>query len=134
MTLSKYWHNLIESEKQKYAPFEVKVDYTYEEEPLEDLFPEESEAWYRETARKVERSEMPYVVARARVLLDGVELANNTLGGLLYDSWEEFERSMTEDDHGVIAETVDDARDQWDKMQALMKQPEVVREELKHPI
>jgi hypothetical protein len=33
---------------------------------------------------------------------------------------------MTEDDHGLIAETVDDARDQWDKMQALMTQPKVV--------
>jgi len=125
MTLSTYWHDLIEF-KTEYAPFEVKVDYTYEEEPLESLFPEESAEWYLETARKVERSDMPYVVARVTVSLDGVQLAHNTLGGLLYDSWEEFERSMTEDDHGVIAETVDDARDQWDKMQALMTQPKVV--------
>jgi len=125
MTLSTYWHDLIEF-KTEYAPFEVKVDYTYEEDPLESLFPEESAEWYLETARKVERSDMPYVVARVTVSLDGVQLAHNTLGGLLYDSWEEFERSMTEDDHGVIAETVDDARDQWDKMQALMTQPKVV--------
>ena len=125
MTLSTYWHDLIEF-KTEYAPFEVKVDYTYEEEPLESLFPEESAEWYAKTAKAVERSDMPYVVARARVLLDGVQLAHNTLGGLLYVSWEEFERSMTEDDHGVIAETVDDARDQWDKMQALMTQPKVV--------
>ncbi len=121
-----YWHNLVECNKDKYAPFEVKVDYTYEEEPLESLFPEESKEWYEETARKVERSDMPYVVAKARVSLDGVELAYNTLGGLLFDSWEEFERSITEDDHGLIAETVDDARDQWDKMQAKMTQPAVV--------
>jgi hypothetical protein len=80
------------------------------------LFPEESEAWYRETARKVERSDMPYVVARARVLLDGVELAHNTLGGMLFDSWEELELSMTEDDHGLIAETIDRSPDQWDRM------------------
>ena len=125
MTLSTYWHDLIEF-KTEHAPFEVKVDYTYEEEPLESLFPEESAEWYARTAKAVERSDMPYVVARARVLLDGVQLAHNTLGGLLYDSWEEFERSMTEDDHGVVAETVDDARDQWDKMQALMTQPKVV--------
>jgi hypothetical protein len=46
------------------------------------LFPEESpQQWYKETARKVERSDMPYVVARAKVLLDGVQLAHNTLGG-----------------------------------------------------
>ena len=70
---------------------------------------------------------MPYVVARARVLLDGVELADNTLGGLLFDSWEEFERSMTEDDHGLIAETVREAKDQWDRMIQLMStQPKVV--------
>jgi hypothetical protein len=127
MSLKTYWHDLIESEKQKYAPFEVKVDYTYEEEPLEDLFPEESEEWYKTTARKVERSEMPYVVARARVLLDGVELADNTLGGLLFDSWEEFELSMTQDDHGLIAETIEEAKDQWDRMIQLMStQPKVV--------
>jgi hypothetical protein len=59
-------------------------------------------------------------------LLDGVELVDNTLGGLLFDSWEEFELSMTQDDHGLIAETIEEAKDQWDKMQALMTQPKVV--------
>ena len=129
MTLSSYWHDLIElnTEKTEYSPFTVKVEYTYEEEPLEDLFPEESEEWYKTTARKVERSEMPYVVARARVFLDKVELANNTLGGMLFDSWEEFELSMTQDDHGLIAETVADAVIQWDSMKKLMNtQPKVV--------
>jgi hypothetical protein len=38
MTLSTYWHDLIEF-KTEYAPFEVKVDYTYEEEPLEESIP-----------------------------------------------------------------------------------------------
>ena len=126
MTLSTYWHNLIERGKIHFGPLQVQVDYSYEEEPLESLFPEESAEWYARTAKAVERSDMPYVVAKVTVSLDGVELAHNTLGGLLYDSWEEFERSMTEDDHGVVAETVDDARDQWDKMQALMTQPKVV--------
>lgn len=126
MTLQSYWHDLIEY-KDKYAPFEVKVDYTYEEEPLESLFPEESAEWYTETARKVERSDMPYVVARVTVSLDGVKLADRTLGGMLFDSWEELELSMTEDDHGLIAETVEEAKDQWDRMIQLMStQPKVV--------
>lgn len=126
MTLSSYWHDLKEF-TTGYEPYTVKVDYTYEEEPLESLFPEESEEWYKTTARRVERSEMPYVVARARVFLAGVELANNTLGGLLFDSWEEFELSMTQDDHGLIAETVADAVIQWDGMKKLMStQPKVV--------
>jgi hypothetical protein len=124
MSFQSYWHNLIEPEKQKYAPFEVKVDYTNEQEPLEDLFPDEGEAWYKETARKVERSEMPYVIARATVSLAGVKLADNTLGGLLYDSWEEFEKGMMEDEHELITETVDLAHAQWSKMQALMTQHE----------
>ena len=126
MSLSSYWHDLKEF-TTGYEPYTVKVEYTYEEEPLEDLFPEESEEWYKTTARKVERSEMPYVVARARVFLDKVELANNTLGGMLFDSWEEFELSMTQDDHGLIAETIQEARDQWDRMIQLMStQPKVV--------
>lgn len=126
MTLQSYWHDFIEY-KDKYAPFEVKVDYTYEEEPLESLFPEESAEWYTETARKVERSDMPYVVARVTVSLDGVKLAHRTLGGMLFDSWEELELSMTEDDHGLIAETVEEAKDQWDRMIQLMStQPKVV--------
>jgi len=129
-----YWHNIVAVDATKYAPFEVKVDYTYEQEPLEDLFPNESETWYQETARKVERSDMPYVIARATVSLAGVKLADNTLGGLLYDSWEEFEQSMIEDEHELITETVDLAQAQWQKMQALMPQPQVVREGLKHPI
>jgi hypothetical protein len=126
MSLSTYWHDLIEF-KTEHAPFEVKVDYTYEEEPLESLFPEESAEWYKETARKVERSDMPYVVVRAKVFLDGVQLADNNLGGMLFDSWEELELSMTQDDHGLIAETVQEARDQWDRMIQLMStQPKVV--------
>lgn len=126
MTLSSYWHDVKEF-KTEYAPFTVKVEYTYEEEPLESLFPEESEEWYKTTARKVERSEMPYVVARARVLLGEVELASNTLGGMLFDSWEEFEQSINQDDHGLIAETVADAMIQWDRLNKLMNtQPKVV--------
>ena len=126
MGLSTYWHDLIEF-KTEYAPFEVKVDYTYEEESLESLFPEESAEWYKETARKVERSDMPYVIVRARVFLDHVELADNNLGGMLFDSWEELELSLTQDDHGLIAETIQEARDQWDRMIQLMStQPKVV--------
>jgi len=121
-----YWHNLVEADATKYAPFEVKVDYTYEEEPLEDIFPGESEKWYRETARRVERSEMPYVIARVTVSLVGVKLADNTLGGLLYDSWEEFEQSMISDEHELISTTVDLAQAQWQNMQAQMSQPKVV--------
>ena len=126
MSLSTYWHDLIEF-KTEHAPFEVKVDYPYEEEPLESLFPEESAEWYKETARKVERSDMPYVVVRAKVFLDGVQLADNNLGGMLFDSWEELELSLTQDDHGLIAETVQEARDKWDRLQQLMStQPKVV--------
>jgi hypothetical protein len=56
-----------------------------------------------------------------------VELVDNTLGGLLFDSWEEFELSMTQDDHGLIAETIEEAKDQWDRMIQLMStQPKVV--------
>jgi hypothetical protein len=70
---------------------------------------------------------MPYVVVRAKVFLDGVQLADNNLGGMLFDSWEELELSMTQDDHGLIAETVQEARDQWDRMIQLMStQPKVV--------
>lgn len=127
MTLSTYWHNLVERGKIHFGPLQVQVDYSYEEEPLESLFPEESAEWYKETARKVERSDMPYVVVRAKVFLDGVQLADNNLGGMLFDSWEELELSMTQDDHGLIAETIQEARDQWDRMIQLMStQPKVV--------
>lgn len=126
MSLSTYWHDLKEF-NTGYEPYTVKVDYTYEEEPLESLFPDESEEWYKTTARLVERSEMPYVIARARVFLAGVELAHNTLGGMLMDSWEELEDSIQKDDHGLIAETVADAVIQWDSMKKLMNtQPKVV--------
>jgi hypothetical protein len=127
MTLSTYWHNLVERGKIHFGPLQVQVDYSYEEEPLESLFPEESAEWYAKTAKAVERSDMPYVVVRAKVFLDGVPLADNNLGGMLFDSWEELELSMTQDDHGLIAETVQEARDQWDRMIQLMStQPKVV--------
>jgi hypothetical protein len=46
---------------------------------------------------------------------------------MLFDSWEELELSLTQDDHGLIAETIQEARDQWERLQQLMStQPKVV--------
>jgi hypothetical protein len=59
-------------------------------------------------------------VLRAKVYLAGVELASNSLGGLLFDSTEEMEAMMKMDYEGIIAEAVENAKHNLKKMSEAM--------------
>jgi hypothetical protein len=85
--------------------FEVIVDKTWEDIPLDHLFdtsidPDTGKPYYdvKDMARKIDRCELDYFMLRARILLDGHEMGSHTVGGFLYeDARETLKDGMAED-------------------------------------
>ena len=63
--------------------FTVVVDKTWEDQPLADQF-DETEFDIAQLARDIDAGKTEYFQLRVRVFLDGVELAAEYMGGLLY--------------------------------------------------
>ena len=85
--------------------FEVIVDKTWEDIPLDHLFdtsidPDTGKPYYdvKDMARKIDRGDLDYFMLRARVLLDGHEMGSHVVGGFLYeDAREVLKDGMAED-------------------------------------
>ena len=85
--------------------FEVIVDKTWEDIPLDHLFdtsidPDTGKPYYdvKDMARKIDRGDLDYFMLRARVLLDGHEMGEHIVGGFLYeDARETLKDGMAED-------------------------------------
>jgi hypothetical protein len=85
--------------------FEVIVDKTWEDIPLDHLFdtsidPDTGKPYYdvKDMARKIDRGDLDYFMLRARVLLDGHEMGSHVVGGFLYeDARETLKDGMAED-------------------------------------
>jgi hypothetical protein len=85
--------------------FEIIVDKTWEDIPLDHLFdtsidPDTGKPYYdvKDMARKIDRCELDYFMLRARVLLDGHEMGSHIVGGFLYeDAREVLTDGMAED-------------------------------------
>jgi hypothetical protein len=85
--------------------FEVIVDKTWEDIPLDHLFdtsidPDTGKPYYdvKDMARKIDRGDLDYFMLRARVLLDGHEMGSHIVGGFLYeDAREVLTDGMAED-------------------------------------
>jgi hypothetical protein len=85
--------------------FEVIVDKTWEDIPLDHLFdtsidPDTGKPYYdvEDMARKIDRCDLDYFMLRARVLLDGHEMGQHIVGGFLYeDARETLKDGMAED-------------------------------------
>jgi hypothetical protein len=85
--------------------FEIIVDKTWEDIPLDHLFdtsidPDTGKPYYdvKDMARKIDRCELDYFMLRARILLDGHEMGSHVVGGFLYeDARETLTDGMAED-------------------------------------
>jgi hypothetical protein len=95
--------------------FEVIVDKTWEDIPLDHLFdtsidPDTGKPYYdvKDMARKIDRGDLDYFMLRARVLLDGHEMGSHVVGGFLYeDARETLKDGMAED---LIYQAMSDAK------------------------
>jgi hypothetical protein len=110
------WTELLREQREG---FEVVVDKTWEDIPLDHLFdtsidPDTGKPYYdvKAMARKIDRGDLDYFMLRARVLLDGHELGEHIVGGFLYeDAREVLTDGMAEDCiYSAMEEAKTDAR------------------------
>jgi hypothetical protein len=98
----RHWDELLREDR---GGFEVVVDKSWEDIPLESLFdtsidPDTGKPYYdvKDMARKIDRGDLDYFMLRARVLLDGHEMGEHIVGGFLYeDAREVLTDGMAED-------------------------------------
>ncbi len=100
--MQRHYTTLLEEQR---GPFTVIVDKTWEDIPLGDLFdtsidPETGLPYYDvdEMARQIDRGDLDYFMLRVRVLFDGYELAEEYVGGFLYEDAREVLRDGTAED------------------------------------
>jgi hypothetical protein len=104
-----------------FGPFHIRLDYCNEEMSLRDTYGHDDDPeWVDKTQQEIADGDKYFVVLRAKVYLAGVELASNSLGGLLFDSTEEMEAMMKMDYEGIIAEAVENAKHNLKKMSEAM--------------
>ncbi len=108
----RYYDTLAEYDREG---FNVIVDKTWEDLPLEDLFdtstdPETGKPYYdvQDMYRRIERGDLDYFMLRVRVMHEDVELAVNYVGGFLYEDASEVLRDGTAED--MIWETLEEAK------------------------
>jgi hypothetical protein len=98
----RHWTELL---RETRAGFEIVVDKSWEDIPLDHLFdtsidPDTGKPYYdvKDMARKIDNCELDYFMLRARVLLDGHEMGQHIVGGFLYeDARETLKDGMAED-------------------------------------
>jgi hypothetical protein len=98
----RHWDELLREDR---AGFEIVVDKSWEDIPLESLFdtsidPDTGKPYFdvKDMAQKIDRGDLDYFMLRARVLLDGHELGEHIVGGFLYeDARETLTDGMAED-------------------------------------
>jgi hypothetical protein len=96
------WTELLREQR---GGFEIVVDKTWEDIPLDHLFdtsidPDTGKPYYdvKDMARKIDNCDLDYFMLRARVLLDGHEMGSHIVGGFLYeDARETLKDGMAED-------------------------------------
>ena len=95
--------------------FNVIVDKTWEDLPLEDLFdtstdPDTGKPYYdvQDMYRQIERGDLDYFMLRVRAMHEDVELAVSYVGGFVYEDASEVLRDGTAED--MIWETVEEAK------------------------
>ena len=108
----RYYDTLAEYDRDG---FNVIVDKTWEDLPLEDLFdtsldPDTGKPYYdvKQMARDIDSGKLDYFMLRVRAMHEDVELAVNYVGGFLYEDASEVLRDGTAED--MIWETVEEAR------------------------
>jgi hypothetical protein len=90
----RHWTTLLETERDG---FTIIVDKTWEDAHPRDCFDDNTDPMtgkpYNDVelwCEQIDRGELDWFMARARVLVDGVELSDACLGGLLYADAREF--------------------------------------------
>jgi hypothetical protein len=102
----RHWDVLLEEDR---GGFTVIIDKTWEDAHPGDCF-DDTAYDVEDMCRKIDRGDLDWFMARARVLVDGVELGDACLGGLLYEDSREFLKDIMAEDLILDAMTEAKAR------------------------
>ena len=100
----RHWDVLLEEDR---GGFTVIIDKTWEEIHPSECF-DDSVYDIEDMCRKIDNCQLDWFMARARVLVDGVELADACLGGLLYEDSRDFLKDIMAED--LILDAVTEAK------------------------
>lgn len=82
----RHWEELARYER---GGFTIIIDKTWEDCHPGDCF-DDKEYDIEDMVKKIDHGDLDWFIARARVLVDGLELADACLGGLLYENARDF--------------------------------------------
>ncbi len=97
--------------------FDIIVDKTWEDDPVSICF---DDTCYdiRDIERKIDSGQYDWFMLRVRVMVDGLELGSNYLGGMLYEDARECLTDGTAED--CITEAIKEAQSRvWPLMRRL---------------
>lgn len=100
----RHWETLLETEQDG---FQIIVDKTWEDCHPGDCF-DDKEYDIEDMIKKIDHGDLDWFMARARVLVDGIELADACLGGLLYEDARDFLKDGLGED--LILDAVHEAK------------------------
>lgn len=81
-----HWETLAKLDREG---FTIVIEKTWEDIHPRDCF-DDTEYDIKEICEQIDRGDLEWFVARARVMVDDIELAYATIGGLLYNDSREF--------------------------------------------
>lgn len=101
----RYWDELATYDRNGY---EIIVDKSYEDLNPRDMFDECHDV--DEIIKDIERGHLDWFMLRVRVLVEGLEISSEYLGGCLYEDPKEILTDGTAED--LISTAMDDAKKQ----------------------
>ena len=100
----RHWETLLREER---GGLEIIVDKTWEDVHPRDCF-DESAYDITEMCEDIDAGRLDWFMARARVLVDGMEISDACIGGLLYPDARDFLKDGMGED--LILDAVDEAK------------------------
>jgi hypothetical protein len=102
--MQRYYDTLLEEDR---GQFHVIVDKTWEDLHPKDCF-DDSVTDIKEICEKIDRGTLDWFMLRCRVFYEGVELAEDFIGGFLYEDAREILKDGVAED--IIYSTIEDAK------------------------
>ena len=95
--------------EKEYKPFKVFIYTQPEDIDVAEMF-DKTEDDIDELRADINKGNKIWVMARAVAYCKGVELGFASMGGLLYDSYEDLKKDILRDEHDIIHEALKEAR------------------------
>ena len=108
---------------KEYNPFKVFIYTQPEEIDVAEIFDEDAGYHIDGIRKDINKGNKIWVMARAVAYCKGVELGFASMGGLLYDSYEDLKKDILRDEHDIIHEALKEARGSLKTLKAVKAPP-----------